>query len=55
MEEISVIPVDHPGCARRVGAELCANTSSWDKGKGDGSKEVATGDSEEKLLVERPT
>jgi hypothetical protein len=38
-----------------VGAELCANTSSWDKGKGDGSKEEATGDGEEKLLVERPT
>ena len=55
MEEISVIPVDCPGCARRVGAELCANTSSWDKGKGDGSKEEATGDGEEKWLVERPT
>ena len=54
-EEIIVIPVDDPGCARKVGAELFANTSSWDKGKGDGSKEEATGDGEEKGLVERPT
>ncbi len=55
MEEISVILVDDPGYARKVGAELCANTSSWDKGEGDGSKEEATGDGEEKWLVERPT